>query len=273
MGSASESHTESKPFTALILAGIRPKGDPLARAAGVSHKALVPLVGKTMLSHVIEALRRSRFIRRMIVCGISPSSLHNGDAGHLLNASDITVVEGLATPSASVNHVLRNTSDILPLVITTADHPLLTPEVVDEFCERCLQGTHDAAAAVVPADLVRRAFPDSNRTYLRFRERAYSGCNMFGILTQAGLGAPAWFARIEEHRKQPWRMVSLLGPTVLLKFAFGRMSLASVEQYASRKMNIRLTVLVLSRPEAGYDVDTVDHLKVADAVLRSQGVR
>jgi hypothetical protein len=38
-------------------------------------------------------------------------------------------------------------------------------------------------------------------------------------------------------------------------------------------MGLRVTVIVLSRPEAGYDVDTVDHLKVADAVLRSQGAR
>jgi hypothetical protein len=28
----------------------------------------------------------------------------------------------------------------------------------------------------------------------------------------------------------------------------------------------------MSQPEAGYDVDTVDHLKVADAVLRSKGI-
>jgi GTP:adenosylcobinamide-phosphate guanylyltransferase len=261
-----------KSFTALVLAGTRPKGDPLARATGVSHKALVPLVGKTMLSHVIGALRRSRSVGRIIVCGINPSLLSNGDIGHVLQASDITVVEGLSTPSASVNQVLHSIPDIVPLLITTADHPLLTPEVIDEFCDRAAPDSYDAVAAVVPADLVRRAFPDSNRTYLRFRERAYSGCNMFGILTPAGFGAPAWFARIEEHRKQPWRMVSLLGPSVLLKFALGRMSLTSVEQYASRKMGLRVTVIVLSRPEAGYDVDTVDHLKVADAVLRSQGL-
>ncbi len=269
---SSGTQTERKSFTALILAGSRPTGDPLARATGVSHKALVPLVGKAMLSHVIDALRRSNSIRRIIVCGINPANLNNGDLGHVLEAGDVTVVEGLSTPSASVNHVLHGMNDILPLLITTADHPLLSPEVIDEFCDRATQESYDAVAAVVPADLVRRAFPDSNRTYLRFRERAYSGCNLFGILTPAGLGAPAWFSRIEAHRKRPWRMISLLGPGVLVKFALGRMSLASVEKYASRKMGLRVTVIVLSRPEAGYDVDTVDHLKVADAVLRSQGV-
>lgn len=268
---STESRSPQRPFTALILAGSRPKGDPLARAAGVSHKALVPLVGKAMLCHVIDALRRSHSIGRIIVCGINPAYLSNGDLGNTLQASDITVLEGLSTPSASVNQVLHSVPDVLPLLITTADHPLLSPEVIDEFCERAQQGNYDAVTAVVPADLVRRAFPDSNRTYLRFRERAYSGCNLFGIMTPAGLGAPAWWSRIEEHRKRPWRMMSLLGPGVLVKFAFGRMSLASIEQYASRKMGLRATVIVLSRPEAGYDVDTVDHLKVADAVLRSQG--
>jgi GTP:adenosylcobinamide-phosphate guanylyltransferase len=262
--------SRDRRFTALVLAGTRPKGDPLARAAGVSHKALVPLVGRPMLWHVIAALRRSRSVERIIVCGLSLDDIGGGELRRVVDANDIRVVPGRSTPSASVNHVLESTPGILPLLVTTADHPLLTPEIVDEFCARMSTGEYDAGAAVVPADLVRRAFPDSNRTYLRFRERAYSGCNLFAILTQTGLRAPAWWTRIEEHRKRPWRMMSMLGPGVVVRFVLGRMSLAAIEGYVSRKMNLRAAVTVLSHPEAGYDVDTVDHMKVAEAVLRSQ---
>jgi GTP:adenosylcobinamide-phosphate guanylyltransferase len=157
-----------------------------------------------------------------------------------------------------------------PLLITTADHPLLTPAIVDEFCERSLRSGADATAALVPADIVRRNFPDSNRTYLRFRERAYSGCNLFALLTPLGRNVPRFWMRIEEHRKSPWRMISLLGPGVLVRFVLGRLSLASIEKFASRKIGVKVATIVLSQPEAGYDVDTVDHLKVAEAVMRSQ---
>jgi GTP:adenosylcobinamide-phosphate guanylyltransferase len=259
-------------FTALVLAGTRPRGDPLARATGVTHKALVPLVGKAMLSHVVNTLHRSNSVERIIVCGLGSALLENGELRDLLENYHVKLFDGLATPSASVNHVIARTSDCMPLLITTGDHPLLTTDIVDEFCQRSLSRNCDVTAAVVPADLVRRAFPDSNRTYLRFRERAYSGCNLFGLLTSAGLAAPAWWARIEEQRKRPWRMVSMLGPAVLVRFALGRLSLATIEKYASRKMGLKVAAIVMSQPEAGYDVDTVDHLKVADAVLRSKGI-
>jgi GTP:adenosylcobinamide-phosphate guanylyltransferase len=267
---APHSPPEGKPFTGLILAGIRPTGDPLARATGVSHKALVPVVGRAMLSHVIDALRRSRSVGRIIVCGLGEAYRENGSLGELLQAQSVTLIDGRSTPSASVNEVLERTPDCVPLLITTADHPLLTPGIVDEFCERSCQRGADVTAALVPADLVRRNFPDSNRTYLRFRERAYSGCNLFALLTPAGRSVPAFWMRIEEHRKRPWRMISLLGPDVLVRFVFGRLSLTSIEKFASRKMGVKVATIVLSQPEAGYDVDTVDHLKVAEAVLRSQ---
>ena len=44
-------------MNALILAGSRGPDDPMARAAGVSHKALLPVAGVPMLLRVVEALR------------------------------------------------------------------------------------------------------------------------------------------------------------------------------------------------------------------------
>lgn len=270
MSLATDLQPAPKPFAALILAGSRPAGDPLALATGAPHKALVPLVGRAMLAHVIETLARSRSIGRIIVCGLSAAGLDDSGLLELFRKHPVTLVEGSSTPSRSVIAVLEGAANCLPLLITTADHPLLTPAIVDEFCERSLESGADATAGLVPADIVRRHFPDSSRTYLRFRERAYSGCNLFALLTPAGRNVPAFWARIEEHRKRPWRMVSMLGPVVLLRFAFGRLSLASIEKFASRKMRVKLGAIVLSQPEAGYDVDTVDHLKVADSVLRSR---
>src|SRR6185369_15359784 len=42
-------------YTALVLAGTRPGGDPLADYAGVSHKALIEVGGVPMLLRVLRA--------------------------------------------------------------------------------------------------------------------------------------------------------------------------------------------------------------------------
>ena len=44
-------------MNALILAGSRGPDDPMARAAGVSHKAMLPVDGVPMLLRVVEAVR------------------------------------------------------------------------------------------------------------------------------------------------------------------------------------------------------------------------
>jgi CTP:molybdopterin cytidylyltransferase MocA len=52
--------------TALVLAAGRPE-DPVALAAGVGHKALVPVAGVPMLQRVVEALRASGCVGRIVV--------------------------------------------------------------------------------------------------------------------------------------------------------------------------------------------------------------
>ena len=44
------------PFTAIILAGDRTSGDPLAEAAGVACKSLVPVGGRPMVLRVLDSL-------------------------------------------------------------------------------------------------------------------------------------------------------------------------------------------------------------------------
>ena len=43
-------------LTAVVLAGSRREGDPLAAAAGVSHKALIPVGEVPMLQRVVSTL-------------------------------------------------------------------------------------------------------------------------------------------------------------------------------------------------------------------------
>ena len=59
-----------KDFTAVVLAGERPSpaADPLASAAGVASKVLVPVAGIAVIQRVLDNIERcDRFEKRILV--------------------------------------------------------------------------------------------------------------------------------------------------------------------------------------------------------------
>ena len=258
-------------FTGLVLAGSRPGGDPLAAAAGVTHKALAPVAGVAMLTRVVHTLRAAGTVRRVVVCGLDRQALAGEPAlREWVADGSLALVESRATPSASVLAAMHALAPCTPLLVATADHPLLTAALVDDFCTRAVASGADVAVGLVAASLVRRAFPAIRRTTLPFRDGAYCGCNLFAFLTPAAPAAPAAWMQVERHRKRPWRMVRALGVGALLRFVFRRLTVAQVMQLASQRMAVRVAAVFLSQPEAGFDVDTAAQLQVADAFLRER---
>ncbi|MGB4781436.1 hypothetical protein [Candidatus Methylomirabilis sp.] len=56
-------------MTAIVLAGDRVSDDPVARAAGVPCKALVPVGGVPMVLRVLGALAEAQAVGDRILCG------------------------------------------------------------------------------------------------------------------------------------------------------------------------------------------------------------
>jgi molybdopterin-guanine dinucleotide biosynthesis protein A len=263
--------TTAPGFTALVLAGSRPGGDPLARAAGVAHKALAPVAGVAMLTRVVATLRAARAVRRVVICGIERAALAAQPELHpFLDNGALGLLASRATPSASVLSAMQQLEPCTPLLVATADHPLLTPALVDDFCTRSADSGADVTVGLVAAHLVRSAFPTLRRTTLPFRDGAYCGCNLYAFLTPAAQRAPAAWMQVEQHRKQPWRMLGTLGVGVTLRFLLRRLTVESVTDLASDRMGVHVRPIFLSHPEAGFDVDTSAQLAVAEAFLRAR---
>jgi CTP:molybdopterin cytidylyltransferase MocA len=260
--------TRDGTFTALVLAGSRAGGDPLAKAAGVAHKALLPVAGQPMLAWVVQALARARCTGALIVCGLDRALLgpHPALAASLAPAR---FVAGGATPGASVAAVLEEVADCLPLLVTTADHPLLRPAIIDDFADRAAASGADVAIGFVDAARVRAAFPNAQRTYLPLRGGAYHGANLFAFLTERSRRAPRRWTEVEEHRKHPWKMIRALGAGTLLRFAARRLSLPDVARLVSEKIGAHVAPILLPYPEAGFDVDRPSHVGEVERVLSS----
>ncbi len=259
-----------RPTCALLLAGSRGPDDPVARHAGLKHKALVPVGGQPMIRRVIDTLRASG-MERILVCG-DPDLLNSADAAtrESLAGADILFIPPAASPSRSVQRALESKDIVWPLLITTADHPLLTPAMVEHFY-RAGPADADATVGLARASVIRQQQPESVRTFYRFRDDGYSGCNLFLFRGPAVTGLIRFWSTLEAHRKRPWRMVAAIGPVTLIRFALGRLTLADALARLSAVVGIRVAAADMPFAEAAIDVDKPEDLELAEKILARRG--
>lgn len=255
------------PCTVLILAGQRAGGDPVALAAGVERKAFAPVAGIPMLLRVADAIRQA-----MPGCllAIALDRPEEGEArsmlGDLARGGPVMAAPMGASPCGTVAAVLDVPHLTLPLLVTTADHALLTPEMVGHFLSHVPEGA-DVAAGVATREVISAAYPDTRRTYWRFRDRAVSGCNLFYLGPDGAAKAVAFWRRLEQDRKRPWAMLRHLGWTTVLRFALGRLTLAEALRRMSARIGATVAVVELPFAEAAMDVDRPADLALAEAII------
>jgi hypothetical protein len=99
------------------------------------------------------------------------------------------------------------------------------------------------------------AVPDTQRTWLRFSDDWYSGCNLFLMRGPAAAGVVALWQQIEAERKRPVRMIVRLGVTYALRYVAGRLSLAAALKRLGRLSGARLAWTAIADGRAAVDVD------------------
>ena len=262
----------ARPACALLLAGSRGPEDPDARHAGMKHKALVPVGGQPMIRRVIDTLRTAG-MERILISG-DPDLLTSADppTRQSLAGADILFIPPGSSPSASVQHALESKDIAWPLLITTADHPLLTPAMVEHFY-RAAPADADATVGLARASLIKAQQPESIRTFYRFRDDGYSGCNLFLFRSPAVAGLIQFWSTLEAHRKKPWRMVAAIGPMTLIRFALGRLTLADALARLSAIVGIRIAAADMPFAEAAIDVDKPEDLELANQILARRSQR
>jgi GTP:adenosylcobinamide-phosphate guanylyltransferase len=246
-------------YTALVLAGTRPGGDPLASHAGVSHKALIEVGGQPMLGRVLAALALVPEVSRIVVAIDRPEIL----AVLPPCGKPVSFIAAATGPSASVAAALQQEGT--PLLITTADHALLQADWVQEFLQAAREAPAsgaDALLAVARREAVLAAAPDTQRTWLRFADGAWSGCNLFLLCTPAAAGVVQLWQQLEASRKQPLSLVRRLGIGYALRYRLGWLTLPQALERLGTLAGARLVAVTLQDGRAAIDVD-----KPADLML------
>jgi CTP:molybdopterin cytidylyltransferase MocA len=255
---------------ALILAGSRGPDDPMAKAAGVSHKALLPVAGVPMLLRVAEALRATPGIRRIHICIEDARVVFQVPGLEALHrARALETIPAAGSPAASVAAALRCIDLSQPLLITTGDHPLLTPAILQRFLDSAPKDC-DLAVALAPADVVAAAYPDAIRTFYRLGGRRFSGCNLFLARSPKVARVADFWRSMEAHRKRPLRLIWQAGPWALIKILLGAMNAEQAFAYLSRKAGATIRPVELPIAEAAVDVDKPADLDLVERIFASR---
>ena len=256
-------------YTGLVLAASRGTLDPLAQAGGVSHKCFIDIAGQPMLRRVVEGVMGSGRIGRTIVA-IEPESIEEAKAilAGLPGAETIEYVESRENIGSSVSAIAS--PELLPLVITTGDNALHTAEMVRFFCDALDSVSADGALGLTPAHFILEKYPEGNRAFHRFRDGAFSSCNIYGLLTPRALNGPKVFNSGGQFGKKPKRLIGAFGLAAFLLYKSRLFTLNTVLKALSRTVGLKTAPILMPFAEGPIDVDRMQDWELANRIVRER---
>lgn len=244
---------------ALVLAGSRNDG-PLRQCSSVPYEAMITIGRKTMIEYVIDALRCTNRIDRIVVVGPP-------DVPDFCRRDDIKIVPAGEGLMENLLLGVENMPGARRVLLTTCDIPLITSQAIEDFLDRCGDRSAEVYYPVVPRDVVEKSNFNTRRTYVSFREGEFTGGNLFLIDPRSVSRCMAKGEQLVSARKSPIRLSRLLGVPFLIKFILHRVTIEEAERKASELLGVVGAVVITRYPEVGVDVDKPSDLEMVSRVL------
>lgn len=253
--------TAPAAIAAIVLAGSRPGPDPLLAGSGVATKALLPVAGEPMLIHVVRALRASPLVGPIHI--LAQNSAELAARPELAAFADLRFADSGQGISASLAAALPE-DDALVLV-TTADNILLTPAMIAEFLDGA--GGSDVAVAMVERRVLHARYPESRRTWLKFRGGWWSGANLFRLRGQRAAPLLDFWSAIERDRKKGLKIIAAFGPWLLAGVLLRRFTIQQGVARAGLRFGLNATVVPMSDAAACIDADKPADIDLIERIL------
>lgn len=243
----------------LVLAGSRNDG-PLKQCSSVPYEAMITIGRKAMVEYVIDALKSCRRIGKIVVVGPP-------DAPGFCDRKDIQFVKAEGSLMENVARGVKCLPDAKRVLLATCDIPLITPQAIEDFLDKCGNRSAEVYYPVVPREAVEKYFLNVKRTYVTFKEGDFTGGNLFLIDPGAVVRCMEMGQQLVDARKSPIRLSRLMGVPFLLKFVLRMVTLKEAEEKASALLGVEGAVVVTTYPEVGVDVDKPSDLELVSKVL------
>ena len=248
-------------ITAVVLAGGPP--DDVARLEpGAPNKAFVRIAGVTMLERTLRALRDAQSVGRIIV--VAPRVAEGNPA---LALADERRDDGDKIRTSLRNGLAGLSPDEIVLV-STSDLPVLTAASVDDFVARARATDADLGYGCLERRVHESAFPDVPHTWARLRDGTFCGGGFIAIKPRVMPELERFIERLGAARKNVFRLASLFGWDMFVRFAFGRLAIANAEARASHLLDARVRAIISPYAETAVNVDRVSDVALAERLLR-----
>ena len=188
-----------RKIVALVPAGDRGAGDPVAKVSGVTSKVLAPLAGTPLVIRVLNALQATGRVDSIVLSGPDPAAIEGcPQLRDVISRDDITWIPAGNALGDSVQAGLAEIDPAALVLITTADHGLLDTSILDYFLDRAMNSRADVNVGLVDYDLIKTAYPGGRRTVLKF-----SGAGIAVVIyTHSPVRAPgrlSYCGRVSRH--------------------------------------------------------------------------
>lgn len=248
---------------AVVLAG-GPVDEVAQQQPGVPNKAFVEIGGKTLVARVLDPLRASASIGRLIV--VAPPEVRA--------RADLAGIDELRPDGKRITDSLRNgLAGLAPdvdVLIVASDLPVLTIAAVDDFAARTAALNADVVYGCVERSVHMASFPQVPHTWARMRDGTFCGGGIVAMKPRALPLLERFIERLGAARKHPIRLASLFGWDVLLRFAFRQLTVAQAEARASRLLGAPVRALISPFAETGVNVDRATDVALAEKLVKAR---
>jgi CTP:molybdopterin cytidylyltransferase MocA len=261
--------TEPLSLVAVVPAGSSPSEDDLlAEYSQGKPKALIPIAGKPMIAHVVEALAGSRYVKHILFVALDPAAVgvqfpvpvgYVPDAGGLMENN-----------LAGFEQAQARYPDLDGVLLSGCDVPTLTPAIVDAFIEECFRTDHDIYYSMVERSVMETRFPNSRRSYVHLREGDLAGGDILLVRPGVTFDQQELGRKLARARKSALRQARMVGLGTFLKLLLHRLSIADAERRAHEVFDLRVRVVPFRYAEIGMDVDKPFQLEIVCAELEAR---
>lgn len=252
------------PIGAVVLAG-GPEDALARRQPGAPNKAFVEIGGVTLVGRVLAALRAAPSIGRIVA--VAPPSMRDHPG---LAAADELRPDGVRI-TESLRSGLAGFSPDEDVLVAASDLPILTVPAIEDFVARARALEADVVYGCVERGTHLARYPQIPHTWARMQDGTFCGGGLISLKPRVLPKLERFVEQLGAARKRPWRLASLFGWDVLLRYAAGRLTVAGAEARAGAILGAPVRALVSPYAETGVNVDRVTDVALAEELVAAAG--
>jgi GTP:adenosylcobinamide-phosphate guanylyltransferase len=258
--------------TFLLMAASRDgANNVVARLQNKSHKCLIQLGGELMIVRVLREIMASERAGRIYV-SIEDESILSAvpECQEWLASGRISTVQSRENLFLSVMSAVKEIENPYPLVISTADNALHTAPMVRHFVDSLFAQALDAGLGMTNAKVILEAYPDGQRPFYRMKGDNWSGCNIYGLMTERAVKMSKAFEGGGQFGKYPWRVMKAFGLMNMIYYKFQLKTLEQAMESLSRRFKMKVMAIDMPFADGPIDVDNPGDVVLTEKILAAR---